>query len=187
VREWNRRADVIERAVAKAVPLRELARDLGVERPWACVLRNQFREGGRAAIAGRAGPPSPQSIKEKMLARVASPDGKALYAIRGRSVEPVFGQLKEARGVRRFLHRGLTMCAAEWRLVAAAHNLRKAWAGTSPPAWRFVSMHGPWPPRSSLTFFDRLLCVVELAKNQTTSEISLGGLTMIFVGSPPSR
>jgi len=137
VQEWNRRADVIERGVADDVPLHQVAQGLGVQKPWASTLRKQFREGGRDAITGRAGPPSPQSITQNMFERVASPAGRALYEIRGRSVEPVFGQLKEARGVRRFLHRGLTMCAAEWKLVAAAHNLRKAWVTTCQPLWGF--------------------------------------------------
>ena len=128
--EWRRRADIIEQAVAENVPLRELASSLGVQVPRASVLRKEFRDGDRDAIERRAGPPPPKTIKEVMLERIASPAGKSLYAVRGRSVEPVFGQLKEARGMRRFLHRGLPMCAAEWRLVAAAHNLRKAWVVT---------------------------------------------------------
>jgi hypothetical protein len=62
-----------------------------------------------------------------MLAKLATDEGKELYALRGRSVEPVIGQLKEARGVRRLMLRGLQACASEWRLVAAAHILRKWW------------------------------------------------------------
>ena len=40
-------------------------------------------------------------------------------------VEPVFGQIKEARGFRRFSLRGLEAVQAEWLLVAAVHNLGK--------------------------------------------------------------
>ncbi|MQA99523.1 MAG: IS1182 family transposase [Actinobacteria bacterium] len=123
--EWRRRADIIELAVAENLPLSELAKRLGVQVPRACTLRNEFRSGGREAIERRAGPPPPKSIKEIMLDRIASDAGKALYAVRGRSVEPIFGQLKEARGMRRFLHRGLPMCGTEWKLVASAYNLRK--------------------------------------------------------------
>lgn len=138
MKEWHRRADIIEDAVVHNVTLRDLAQSLGVQMPRASTLRKQFRDGGREAIEGRAGPPPPMSVKELMLERVTSPVGKAVYAVRGRSVEPVFGQLKEARGIRRFLHRGLPMCAAEWRLVAAAHNLRKAWAATCQPTHPMV-------------------------------------------------
>lgn len=130
-REWKQRADVIERAVAEGVALKELAKRLGVEVPWACTLRNDFRKGGREAIELRAGPPPPKSTKELMLERIASDEGRALYSVRTRSVEPVFGQLKEARGLRRFLHRGLGMCGTEWKLAAAGHNLRKMWLQVS--------------------------------------------------------
>jgi hypothetical protein len=51
--------------------------------------------------------------------------GKATYRRRKAVVEPVFGQLKEARGFRRFLLRGLSSVQGEWSLVCAAHNLLK--------------------------------------------------------------
>ena len=47
------------------------------------------------------------------------------YRLRKQTVEPVFGQIKEARGFRGFLHRGLRKVRAEWRLVCTAHNLLK--------------------------------------------------------------
>jgi len=50
---------------------------------------------------------------------------KSPYRLRKQTVEPVFGQIKEARGFRRFLHRGLAKVRAEWRLVCTAHNLLK--------------------------------------------------------------
>ena len=54
-------------------------------------------------------------------------EGKALYARRKVSVEPVFGQIKEARGFRRCLLRGLETIRGEWRLVCLGHNLLKLW------------------------------------------------------------
>ena len=42
-------------------------------------------------------------------------------------MEPVFGQLKEVRGFRRFLLRGLEKIRGEWRLVCLTHNLLKMW------------------------------------------------------------
>lgn len=47
------------------------------------------------------------------------------YRLRKHTVEPVFGQVKEARGFRRFLHRGTENVRAEWRLICTAHNLLK--------------------------------------------------------------
>ena len=47
------------------------------------------------------------------------------YRLRKHTVEPVFGQIKEARGFRRFLQRGLENVRAEWALLCTAHNLLK--------------------------------------------------------------
>jgi hypothetical protein len=52
-------------------------------------------------------------LRAAMNAKLASDDGKALYALRQQTVEPVFGQLKEQQGARRFLRRGLAACEAE--------------------------------------------------------------------------
>ena len=69
----------------------------------------------------------PATAKERMAAKVRTLEGKALYARRKVIVEPVFGQIKEARGFRRFLLRGLTNILGEWRLVCLTHNLLKIW------------------------------------------------------------
>jgi transposase len=61
----------------------------------------------------------------QMRERLASQTGKALYAQRKAIVEPVFGQIKEARGIRRFRLRGLKRVTAEWKLICATHNLLK--------------------------------------------------------------
>ena len=70
---------------------------------------------------------APATAKERMAAKVRTPEGKALYARRKVIVEPVFGQIKEARGFRRFLLRGLEKIRGEWRLVCLTHNLLKLW------------------------------------------------------------
>jgi len=74
-----------------------------------------------------AAPEAPNTAKERMTAKVRTPEGKALYARRKVIVEPVFGQIKEARGFRRFLLRGLQKIRGEWRLVCLGHNLLKLW------------------------------------------------------------
>jgi transposase len=77
--------------------------------------------------------PDPEALeatataKERMAAKVRSPAGQALYSRRKVIVEPVFGQIKEARGFRRFLLRGLAKVRGEWRLVCLGHNLLKLW------------------------------------------------------------
>ena len=70
---------------------------------------------------------APATAKERMAAKVRTPDGKAFYARRKVIVEPVFGQIKEVRGFRRFLLRGLAKIRGEWRLVCLTHNLLKLW------------------------------------------------------------
>ena len=66
-------------------------------------------------------------LRAAMTAKLASDDGKACYAKRKETIEPVFGQLKEQQGARRFLRRGLAACEAEWKLVCGTHNLLKLW------------------------------------------------------------
>jgi transposase len=70
---------------------------------------------------------TPTTAKERMAAKVRTPEGRAVYARRKVIVEPVFGQIKEARGFRRFLLRGLAQIRGEWRLVCLTHNLLKIW------------------------------------------------------------
>ena len=69
----------------------------------------------------------PSTVQERMAAKVRTPEGKALYARRKVIVEPVFGQIKEARGCRRFLLRGLENIRGEGCLGCLTHNLLKMW------------------------------------------------------------
>jgi transposase len=56
---------------------------------------------------------------------LATPDGRALYRQRQVTIEPVFGQIKFNRAIRRFQRRGRAACRSEWRFIAATHNLLK--------------------------------------------------------------
>jgi len=67
------------------------------------------------------------TVKEKMQHKLRSAAGKLLYAARKHIVEPVFGQIKSARGIRKFLLRGLKKVPAEWQLICLTHNLLKIW------------------------------------------------------------
>ena len=73
------------------------------------------------------------TAQERMAAKVRTPEGRAVYARRKVIVEPVFGQIKEGRGFRRFLLRGLDNIRGEWRLVCVTHNLLKIWRYTGAP------------------------------------------------------
>jgi hypothetical protein len=71
--------------------------------------------------------PAGATAKEKMQAKLRTPAGQKLYAQRKTIVEPVYGQIKGARGFRRFSLRGLLKIAGEWCLVCLTHNLLKLW------------------------------------------------------------
>jgi DDE family transposase len=57
--------------------------------------------------------------------RLRHPRGRDDYKLRGRTAEPVFGQLKTCQKVTMMSRRGLAACENEWLLACAAHNLRK--------------------------------------------------------------
>jgi hypothetical protein len=60
-----------------------------------------------------------------MARKIRSKQGSAIYTQRTVIVEPVNGQIKEVRGLRRFLLRALEKVDGEWHLIAATHNLLK--------------------------------------------------------------
>jgi hypothetical protein len=60
-----------------------------------------------------------------MVRKLRSKAGSAIYAHSETIIEPMNGQVKESRGLRRFLLRGLEKENAEWHLIAASHNLLK--------------------------------------------------------------
>jgi len=69
--------------------------------------------------------PKQLSIKERMERLLRTTKGRKAYAKRKETVEPVFGQIKDVRGFRRFLLRGLDSVKAEWQLICLTHNLLK--------------------------------------------------------------
>jgi transposase len=66
-----------------------------------------------------------------MRARLQSPEGRAAYARRKATVEPVFGQVRACRGFRQMSLRGLVKARCEWLLVCTTHNLLKLWRALS--------------------------------------------------------
>jgi len=62
---------------------------------------------------------------ERMARKLRTKKGRETYSKRKQIVEPVFGQIKESRGFRRFLLRGLENVSAEWDLICLTHNLLK--------------------------------------------------------------
>ena len=78
---------------------------------------------GQAAATGRGRQQGPRL--RTMRARLRRGRFKSRYRLRKQIVEPVFGQIKQARGFRQFLLRGLGQVKHEWALVCTAHNLAK--------------------------------------------------------------
>jgi transposase len=79
-------------------------------------------------------PPAGATVKERMAHKLRTRAGRARYAQRKQIVEPVFGQIKQGRGFRQFLLRGLQKVQGEWKLVCLTHNLLKIWRYQCAPA-----------------------------------------------------
>lgn len=82
------------------------------------------RDPAKATLPTETPTPARQA-RAAMSTKLATAEGKALYARRKVIIEPVFGQIKQARGFRRFSFRGLAGVRAEWFFVCATHNLLK--------------------------------------------------------------
>jgi transposase len=70
-------------------------------------------------------PAEEMTAKERMTQKVKSEKGARIYSRRKCTVEPVFGQIKQARGFRQFLLRGVEKVRGEWSLICGCHNLLK--------------------------------------------------------------
>jgi transposase len=79
---------------------------------------HQASDTGRRRIA-------PDSLMARMDKRLRRAGRRSRYRLRKQIVEPVFGQIKAARGFRRFLLRGFDHVRSEWALICTVHNLTK--------------------------------------------------------------
>jgi transposase len=70
-------------------------------------------------------PPEDATLKEAMAHKLRTEAGKSIYKMRKAVVEPVFGQIKERRGFRRFSFRGLGSVGLEWKLICLTGNILK--------------------------------------------------------------
>jgi len=87
-------------------------------------LARELNRPGRRSPAGRLH----HREQRRMRQRLRSPAGRAVYQRRKAIIEPVFGVLKEQRGMRRFRLRGLAKVAVEMALAATAYNLTRLWS-----------------------------------------------------------
>ena len=96
----------------------------GGSEPFIAVGREKSVDGAAPAGQSAEGTEA-RRIREAMLEKLRAVEGKKTYARRKGMVEPVFGQIEQARGFRRFSQRGLKKVSNEWGFVCTAHNLLK--------------------------------------------------------------
>lgn len=89
------------------------------------VSTRKQKHGERPGPCPRGPLPKTATIVDRMSRKLHTQVGAAVYAARKGIVEPVFGQIKQARGFRQFLLRGLEKVQGEWALVCTTHNILK--------------------------------------------------------------
>ena len=87
--------------------------------------RQLHGQGVPAAPRGRL--PAGLSVADRMRRTLRTKHGRQRYARRKAIVEPVFGQIKQGRGYRQFLLRGIRPVRGEWALICTTHNVLKLW------------------------------------------------------------
>lgn len=89
------------------------------------IATNRQKHGDIPELAGCGRIAKDATKQERMTRKLRTKKGRETYSKRKQIVEPVFGQIKETRGFRRFLLRGLENVSAEWDLICLTHNLLK--------------------------------------------------------------
>lgn len=102
--------------------------ELGID-GYIATGRQRHNEPEKAAPRGRI--PTGLGARNRMRRKLRTVAGRRHYSRRKAIVEPVFGLIKQARGFRQFLRRGLEAVRQEWTLVCTAHNLLKLYGATA--------------------------------------------------------
>ena len=91
----------------------------------AYISTRKQKHGERPGPCPRGPLPKSATIVDRMSRKLHTKAGAAIYAARKGIVEPVIGQIKQARGFRQFLLRGFEKVQGEWSLVCTTHNILK--------------------------------------------------------------
>jgi hypothetical protein len=91
----------------------------------AYIATEKQKHGPRETKPKRGPLPPSATLVDRMRRKLQTQRGAAIYAARKSIVEPVFGQIKQGRGFRQFLLRGVEKVKAEWALVCLTHNILK--------------------------------------------------------------
>ncbi len=122
------------------------------------IAPEKTRHGTKPEPAPRGRIPKGLSARERMRRKLRTKRGRERYALRMETVEPVFGQIKQGRGFRQFLLRGLEKVNREWLLICAGHNLLKLFRfGARRPGSAPSSGSNHRSPRLSVGQFSRKL------------------------------
>ncbi len=108
------RVAVLDRVIKGELTAKQAGQELGITSTWIWRLIKRHREQTPSELAA-------------MQKKLATPEGRSLYARRAATIEPVFAQTKHDRGFRRFSRRGLPACDSEWKLIHTTHNILKLW------------------------------------------------------------
>ena len=84
----------------------------------------------------------PLDLMDRMRRKLKTKLGKQICSKRKEKVEAVFGQMKQARGIRSFLLKALGKVRAEWELICLTHNVLKLWRHIVGDEWRSVRAYG---------------------------------------------
>ncbi len=96
------------------------------KKPMDVYIATGRQKHGAKPVRCKPGPlPQEATHVDKMTRKLQTKAGAAVYAARKAIVEPVFGQIKQARGFRQFLLRGINKVRGEWALVCTTHNILK--------------------------------------------------------------
>jgi len=91
------------------------------------IPQDRIKHSDAVQPAPRGRIPDNLSVVDRMLRKLKTKAGRKIYSKRKESAEPVFGQIKDGRGIRAFLLRGIENVKAEWNLICLTHNILKLW------------------------------------------------------------
>lgn len=97
------------------------------------IATGRQKHGDHRAPCKRGPLPKGATRVDRMRRKLQTKVGKAVYAARKYVVEPVFGQIKQARGFRQFVLRGIRKVQGEWALVCLTHNVLRLYAARQAP------------------------------------------------------
>lgn len=102
----------------------ELANDRNIE-IYLPAGRQKHNEKLEDMFSPEPKPPANPTLSEALEYRMKTKSGKAFYALRKSTIEPVFGIIKEVMGFRKFSLRGIESVTGEWNLVCIAYNIKR--------------------------------------------------------------